>query len=302
MSVLRAWIRAARLPSQSYIALPLILGQMLALHVTGMWSWPIFVIVALFGISDQLYIVFANDYADRETDALNETSTVFSGGSRVLVDGSLSPEALLRAAILMATLAIATGVALLVGWGHALVLPLVLIGLLLLWAYSFAPLRMSYRGGGEFLQMLGVGLVLPLIGYAAQAGDLALFPMEVLAFLLPLNLATSLSTALPDEPSDRISRKLTLPVLLGGGAVRVLIIALNSLGLVLFAILAAPAFDDLSWSLEALLALPALSVALQVFTAERAGPGTGSILAFVFFSLLCNLSLVALLIVGLATG
>jgi 1,4-dihydroxy-2-naphthoate octaprenyltransferase len=302
MSALRAWIRAARLPSQSYIALPLIFGQMLALHVTGMWSWPIFVIVALFGIFDQLYIVFANDYADRETDALNETSTVFSGGSRVLVDGSLSPKALFRAAILMAVLAIATGVALLVGWGHALVLPLVLIGLVLLWAYSFAPLRMSYRGGGEFLQMLGVGLVLPLIGYAAQAGNLSRFPVEVFAFLLPLNLATSLSTALPDEPSDRISDKRTLAVLLGGTAARTLIIALNCGGLALFAILVSPAFDDLSWSLEALLALPVLSVVLQVLMARRAAPGTGSILAFVFFSLLCNLSLVALLIIGLATA
>ena len=302
MSTLLAWIQAARLPSQSYIALPLILGQVLAWHASGMWSWPIFVIVALFGIFDQFYIVFANDYADRETDALNETSTVFSGGSGVLVEGSISPKALLRAALLMAALAIATGGALLVGWGNVLVLPLVLIGLALLWAYSFGPLRMSYRGGGEFLQMLGVGLVLPLIGYAAQAGDLSRFPMEVLAFLLPLNLATSLCTALPDEPSDRISQKRTLPVLLGGTTVRLLVIALNLVGLVLFAIVAFPALDDLSWRLEALLTLPAISVVGQALTARSAVPGTGSMLAFIFFSLLSNLSLVALLIIGLAVG
>ena len=302
MSTLRAWIQAARLPSQSYIALPLILGQLLAWHATGLWSWPIFVIVALFGIFDQFYIVFANDYADRETDALNETSTVFSGGSRVLVEGRISSKALFRAALLMAALATATGIALLVGWENVLVLPLVLIGLALLWAYSFGPLRMSYRGGGEFLQMLGVGLVLPLIGYAAQAGDLSLFPLEVLAFLLPLNLATSLCTALPDEPSDRISQKRTLPVILGGKTVRLVIIALNLVGLTLFAILAFPALEGLSWSLEALLALPAISVVGQAFTAKHAVAGTGSILAFIFFSLFCNLSLVALLITGLAVS
>jgi len=302
MSTLRAWIQAARLPSQSYIALPLILGQVLALHTSGMWSWPIFVIIALFGFFDQLYIVFANDYADQETDALNETSTAFSGGSRVLVEGRISPKALLRAAILMAVLAIATGVVLLVGWGHALVLPLMLIGLALLWAYSFGPLRLSYRGGGEFLQMLGVGMVLPLIGYASQAGDLSFFPLEVFAFMLPLNLATSLCTALPDEPSDRISQKRTLPVLLGGTTVRILVILLNVSGLAFFATLAFPALDEVRWSLEALLALPALSVVLLASTAAHATPGTRSILAFVFFGLLCNLSLVTLLIIGLAVA
>ena len=302
MSVLRPWIQAARLPSQSYIALPLILGQVLAWRATEMWSWPIFVIVALFGLFDQFYIVFANDYADRETDVLNETSTAFSGGSRVLVEGSISPEALVRAAILMAVLSAGTGVVLLVGWGHALALPLMLIGLSLLWAYSFGPLQLSYRGGGELLQMLGVGLILPLIGYAAQAGDLSRFPLEVFAFLLPLNLATSLCTALPDEPSDRISRKRTFAVVLGGATVRVGIILLNLSGLVLFAAIAAPILDELSWRPEAVLALPAVSVMIQMLTARHALPGTSAIVVFVFFGLLCNLSLVALLIIDLATA
>ena len=302
MSSLRAWTQAARLTSQSYIALPLILGQVLAWRVTEMWSWPVFLIVLLFGVFDQLYIVFANDYADRETDALNETSTIFSGGSRVLVDGSIAPEALLRAAVLMAALALGMGIALVVGWGRFLVLPLMVIGLALLWAYSFGPLRMSYRGGGEFLQMLGVGLILPLIGYAAQAGDLSHFPSEVLAFLLPLNLATGLCTALPDEPSDRVSRKRTLPVLLGGAPVRGGIILLNAGGLVLFAALAAPALSSLSWGVGPLLALPVVSVLTQALAAATAAPGTRSMLLFVFFGLLCNLSLVALLIIALVAG
>jgi 1,4-dihydroxy-2-naphthoate octaprenyltransferase len=280
----------------------LILGQVLAWQATGMWSWPVFVIVLLFGVFDQLYIVFANDYADRETDALNETSTIFSGGSRVLVEGSIAPQALLRAAVLMAVLAMGTGFALLIGWGRALVLPLMVIGLALLWAYSFEPLRLSYRGGGEFLQMLGVGLILPLIGYAAQAGDLTQFPPEVLAFLLPLNLATGLCTALPDEPSDRLSRKRTLPVLLGGAWVRAVIMLLNAAGLLLFATLAVPGLEASSWSLGSLLALPGVSLLAQALAARSAVPGTRSMLVFVFFGLLCNLSLVALLTIALVTG
>jgi 1,4-dihydroxy-2-naphthoate octaprenyltransferase len=279
--------------------LPLILGQVLAWRATEMWSWPVFLIVLLFGVFDQLYIVFANDYADRETDALNETSTIFSGGSRILVEGSIAPESLLRAAVLMAALALGTGIALVIGWGRGLVLPLIVIGLGMLWAYSFGPLRMSYRGGGEILQMLGVGLILPLIGYAAQAGDLSRFPSEVLAFLLPLNLSTALCTALPDEPSDRVSHKRTLPVLLGGAPVRAGIIMLNAGGLVLFAILAAPALGTLSVSVGSLLSLPVVSIVAQSLAAGSAVPGGRSMLVFVFFGLLCNLSLVALLIIAL---
>lgn len=289
-----AWLKAARPPSQSYIALPLLLGQLLAWRATDNWSWAIFVWVQLFGVFDQLYIVFANDYADQETDALNRTSTIFSGGSRVLVDGSLAPRALFRAAALMAFLALGTGVALVVGWDRTASLPLMAAGIALLWAYSYAPLRMSYRGGGELLQMLGVGLVLPLIGFEAQAGSLAAFPWAALAFLLPLNLATSLSTALPDEPSDRASEKRTAAVLLGGPVARGVVIGLNALGLGLFVAVAPAVLGSQAEPYVAgLLFIPAAALAVQLLAARRAAPGSRAILLFVFFSLLCNLSLVA---------
>ena len=90
-----------------------------------------------------------------------------------------------------------------------------LAALILLWMYSYRPLSLSYRGGGEVLQMLGVGVVLPLFGYYIQAGGLAQFPYQFLLFILPSQLACAFSTTLPDFRSDRMSRKRTLSVLLG---------------------------------------------------------------------------------------
>lgn len=296
-----AWLRAARLPSQSYIALPLLLGQLLAWRATDRWSWGVFALVQLFGLFDQLYIVFANDVADVETDRQNQTSTIFSGGSRVLVDGALKPSAMRNAALLMAGLCVAIGVALWAGFGDALTLPLILTGLALLWAYSFRPIRLSYRGGGELLQTLGVGGVLPLIGWVAQAGTLEGFPWALLGALLPMNLAIAICTALPDEPSDRASGKRTLPVLFGPTVARGAIIALHLGGLIVYWLL-----DVQIAGLDAgdapVLAVPLVSVAALLIVSPGSVAGSRRVLAFVFLGILANLAFLTGLIVDLLPG
>jgi 1,4-dihydroxy-2-naphthoate polyprenyltransferase len=290
VSTFKAWIKASRLPSQSYIALPLILGQALAWHTTGSWSWAVFALVQAFGLFDQLYIVYANDYADQETDRDNETATIFSGGSRVLVDGVLAPASLGRGAVWMAALAMATTGILAAGWQRFAAVPLGAFGLLLLWAYSYPPLKLSYRGGGELLQMLGVGAVLPLLGYLAQAGSFDGFTWNLLAVILPLSLATAITTALPDVPSDARANKRTLPVTFGLRFAQGLIIALYALGLIAFGlqfterILAASTAAHIFFGLSAtaLVALPALI--------PWARPGAQGMVAFVFTSILVNLA------------
>jgi 1,4-dihydroxy-2-naphthoate octaprenyltransferase len=297
-----AWVRAARLPSQSYIALPLVLGQLLAWRATGHWSWPVFIGVQLFGVFDQLYIVFANDVADVETDRRNETSTIFSGGSRVLVEGSITEKALRRAAVLMVVLSLLVGVVLWAVWGHAWPLPLIALGLALLWAYSFGPIRLSYRGGGELLQTVGVGAVLPLIGWSAQAGSLDGFPWILLGALLPMNLATAISTALPDEPSDRASDKRTWPVLVGPRFARATIIVSNLTGLALFWAFGPQIAAGLDANPAAVVAVPLVAIAILAVLSPGARAGTRRVLAFVFFGILANLAFAAGLIVDLLPG
>jgi 1,4-dihydroxy-2-naphthoate octaprenyltransferase len=283
------WIRASRFASQSYIAPPLLFGQACHFAQTGTLSWTLLVLVQLFGLFDQLFIVYANDYADQETDKLNRTATPFSGGSRVLVDGLLEPRQLKVAAWWMAggcaILALALGLAA----GRWLLLPMVAVALLLLWAYSYRPLRLSYRGGGELLQMAGVGALLPMIGYYAQAGSLASFPWPFLVVLLPTHLACAVATSLPDEPSDRSSRKRTAAVLLGGRNARLLVVALNFVSLGALTRVSGLVFAN--GYVLAILLVPTLANLAQLALAGSE-PGSRQLLARVSLAILVTVSLV----------
>ncbi|MCY1020450.1 prenyltransferase [Pyxidicoccus sp. MSG2] len=296
MTALRAWLQASRLPSQSYIALPLLLGQLVAVRLTGR-SLDVATLlgVQLFGVLDQLFIVYANDWADQETDRRNQTATLFSGGSRVLVEGRLSPRALGTAALGCAMGLVAVSVALSVTRGVPLLVPLALAALALLWAYSYAPLRLSYRGGGEVLQMVGVSGVLPLYGYLAQGGDLDRFPWWLVACLLPTHLACAIATALPDEPSDRESQKLTLPARVGGERAAWVILALNAVTLVL----APLGLEAVGLRADPWLLVPALA-ALGVVLARPAPPGSRRILVRVAAAITATTAMVALPLVALA--
>lgn len=215
MSPWAVWVQAARPLAAANVAVPLMLGEALAYAAHGRFSWGLFGAVGLLGVLNQLFIVFANDFADREADALNPSPSVVSGGSRVIQEGKLPAEALRQAAWLM--LGAMVAVALVLAMIHRLWwLPgLVLGGAGLLWAYSFAPLRLSYRGYGELLQGLGVGVVLPVIGFYAQAGSFADLPWLGLLPSFLLGYVGNLLTALPDYPGDRSANKRTYPVRFG---------------------------------------------------------------------------------------
>ncbi|MEB3327677.1 MAG: prenyltransferase [Candidatus Sericytochromatia bacterium] len=215
MRAAAAWLRAARLPSLGYLWLPLLLGQGLAWRLHGAWSDVLAGWVLAYGACTQLWIVFANDLADEAADRLNPSPTFLSGGGRMLVDGRLTRVALRRAALAAAVGALACAGVVAAAPGRLGVWPLAAGGLVLLWAYSFPPLRLSYRGGGEWLQAVGLGGVLPVLGYWSQAGTLVGWPVLLLPPLLLVNLAIAMATALPDEPGDRLAGKRTVVVVHG---------------------------------------------------------------------------------------
>lgn len=214
-----AWLQAARPLAQINLYVPLWLGQALAFASTGAFSLSTLYTSHLVALLLLLVIVFSNDYADRETDAANRTYNEFSGGSRVLPEGRLQPDDLRGAAwVALAGLA-GLSLWLAFGTGRPWAPAFVVAAALLVWAYNFAPLRLAYRGGGEIVQGLGTGVVLPLLGYYLQAGDLAVPPLT-LAPLFLLGVVGNILTALPDVPSDKSSDKRTYPVRRGQWAAR----------------------------------------------------------------------------------
>jgi 1,4-dihydroxy-2-naphthoate octaprenyltransferase len=210
-----AWVQASRPLAQVNVAVPLLLGQGLAYATHGVFSWRAFAFIHAFGLLDQLFIVYANDYADAETDRINETPSVYSGGSRVIPDGKLTPHSLRLGAWVMAGLLVALSVWSGFELGRPLMLGACALALALLWAYSFPPFRLNYRGSGEALQGLGLGVLLPLLAFYLQAGSLEGFPWFAAGPLFLLGYVGNVTTALPDYPSDRASDKRTYAVRFG---------------------------------------------------------------------------------------
>jgi len=281
--VIRAWLQAARPLAHANIAPPILVGIALAAaHGVTLDPW----LAALafgFGVLDHLYIVFANDHADRAADALHEAPTVFSGGSRVIPEGVLDAGQLKRAAV-------GAGVALaLFSVGVAVVfdrpwLPaLAAAALVLLHAYSYPPLKLSYRGFGEILQGLGVGLVLPLVGFYLQSGSIAAAPWEAFAPLVMMAYVSNILTALPDVAADRAADKKTWPVRRGETRARRDVLVLLGVAL----LLASQVGPELPVELRAAtLGPPALAALLAMRWLNRADAAhRADLLRFVGFGL-----------------
>lgn len=234
MDKVKSWIQASRLPSQAYIFFPLLLGQAIAFKFTGEFNILILILVIFFGIVNQLYIVYANDYADFEIDKINDTYNMFSGGSRVLVEGKIDKNELKKGIIITVLLNLATGIILNILYGRSYSIPIILFALFLLWAYSYKPIELSYKGGGEFLQAIGVGIILPLFGYYAQSGRLDNFPLIFIAVYIPIQIGCAFSTTLPDYPSDKLGSKKTFAVIFGFEKIRGIILILNFMSFTLF--------------------------------------------------------------------
>lgn len=208
---LTAWWKAARPLAHANIAPPIALGVALASAQGGRVGAAALAVAFAFGVFDHLFIVFANDYADRDADAEGE-GTLISGGSRVLQEGLIEPTALRAAALAAAAALIVTSVAGAVWLERPFLPAFAAVALVLLHAYSYPPLRLSYRGFGELLQALGVGVVLPLVGWYCVIGRLDRAPLDVLAPLFVLGFASNILTALPDLSADRAAKKRTWPV------------------------------------------------------------------------------------------
>ena len=85
-------------------------------------------------------------------------------------------------------------------------------------AYSLPPFELNYRGGGELLEMLGVGIALPLFNAYLQSGSVSGWP--VLLGFSCLGLASAIASGLSDEESDRLGGKRTVTSTLGNAWAR----------------------------------------------------------------------------------
>lgn len=214
------WRYALKPASWPKLLVPTLLGQVLGILAAGALSWPALALGILFTLLHGTFIVLMNDWGDQKVDAIKRRMFPDGCSPKTVADGILPARALL----LVGALAGCASVLLAYLLGAWIDRPwLGLLGLacvLTFVAYSLPPVALNYRGGGEALEALGVGLLLPLFHGYAQAGVLWAPQWWVLAGFVALALASALASGLSDEVSDRVGGKRTLATSLGNTLAR----------------------------------------------------------------------------------
>ena len=175
-----------------------------------------YVIGQVFITATQLMTHYSNDYFDIESDKANATPTAWSGGSGVLLEGTLPPRLARNVALgfgalalLLAGLVGATGHA---TTGMAFIFALAVV---LSWEYSAPPLRLHAHGLGPLTAAIVVGALTPLAGYGMQGCP---WSLGVLLSVLPVvtaQFALILVLDFPDAAGDARTGKRTLVVVFG---------------------------------------------------------------------------------------
>lgn len=165
--------------------------------------------------STQLMTHYANEYYDLDADVANLTPTNWSGGSRVLVDGRLSPKVALYIALFFGAVALLGNIVLSFILSTQ-ILAKTLTALVLSWFYSAPPLQLHSHGLGELSATLTVAALTPITAYYLQTRTVDQLILLAILPLCFLQFAMLISIEFPDEAGDRAVGKNTLVVRFGG--------------------------------------------------------------------------------------
>ncbi len=206
----RVWWQAARPKTLVAAFAPVFLGSALAWY-KGAFDPLVFTLTLVAAVAIQIATNFFNEVYDYWKGA--DTGERL-GPPRLVAQGVIAPQAMMRAALSLSALALLAGIPLILRGG----LPIVLIGgvsLLLAWAYTGGPFPLAYRGLGEVFVFVFFGIVavggtfyLHTLSYSLDALLLSFIPGALSTALLLVN-------NLRDIPTDRASQKRTLSVRLG---------------------------------------------------------------------------------------
>jgi 1,4-dihydroxy-2-naphthoate polyprenyltransferase len=207
---LKAWIQASRPPFFIATLAPLFIGWISAksygLHF-GRFS-----LVVLGSFIVHLVTNIANDYFDYIRGADSGESI---GGSRVIQEGKISPDVLLKAIIFLYCTAFLIAFIIMFSFDLFIILPLVLFAAFSSLFYVAPPIRYGYHGLGELFVGINMGPIIVVGTYRVIADR---FDWAPLYLSLPVGLMVAsilYYQSLPDMKTDLAAGKHTLAVRLG---------------------------------------------------------------------------------------
>lgn len=254
---MKKWVQAARLYVIGASVLPAVFGGLFAWYKNGAFAPSLFVLAILGVALVHIGANLINDYFDFRSGAdIYNPDAVFpySGGSRVIVEGKIRAEAVLRAAVLCYLVAALLGLYLTyrAGW---MVLLIGIAGVASSILYVSPRFNLLKIGVGEIAVGLDFGALTVLGAYYVQTGQLS---FAALMASLPLGIIIALiliANEFPDYRGDLTADKRTIVVRLGKRRAAVLVNILLFITAFLIFFNALAGYTS-RWSLTALLALP----------------------------------------------
>ena len=235
MGMARRWTYALKPASWPKVFVPALFGQVVGALSAGRLSPGALAWGVAWTAADIAFIVLLNDWGDRDVDALKRRMFPRGCSPKTIPDGILPARSLLWAGLGAGALALGLALAAALLLGRPALGPLAALCLGLFAAYTLPPLRLNYRGGGELVEMVGVGGLLPVLHAYSQCGvPLPWLLTHTLPGLLALALASALASGLSDEESDRAGGKRTFTTVWGNARVRRATEALVGLGALLW--------------------------------------------------------------------
>lgn len=206
-----------RAPFLTAAIVPVILGTCVAWASTGVFLLDVFLLTLIAGIFVHIGANVANDYYDHKsgTDDINvDYVRPFTGGSRMIQKGWMSPREVFAEAMVFFILGGGIGLYLAYtrGWE---VLILGIIGMGSGFFYTAPPFRFVSRGYGEVFIGLNFGVLMTQGAYFVQTQVLAweaVYPSIPVAILITAVLYIN---EFPDHDADEAVGKRTIVVRLG---------------------------------------------------------------------------------------
>lgn len=211
------FLKELRAPFFTASIVPVLLGSAIAWSKGYPFSWGLFFLTLLGGVLLHAGANVSNDYFDHKsgTDNINvEFVNPFTGGSRMIQKGLLTPGQVLTEALMLYTLAVVIGIYLIYLRGYFILL-LGIIGIVSGFFYTAPPFRFVHHGLGELLIGLNFGVLMTLGSYYVQSGSYHIEPVLVSIPVGLLITAVLYINQFQDCAADRAVGKNHLVVRLG---------------------------------------------------------------------------------------
>ena len=213
----KVWSKAIRIPFFTATIIPVTLGSIVAWYDTNNFMWMRFWLAMFGALLIHIGTNLSNDYFDHLSgcDEANPNPTPFSGGSRVIQQGLISPKKILFVSLISFILGGAFGLYLNYLCGGNVILILGIIGVFLGFFYTAKPFRIGYGSLGELAVGIGFSPLIVMGAYYVQAQRLS---FKVFLISIPVGILIALVLFInefPDYLADKTVDKRTLVVILG---------------------------------------------------------------------------------------